>query len=153
MTRHAFSLLEIMVVVIVIGILAAVVVPRFASAGEDARTASTESILGSARASIASFRTAAVISGTDPYPTLAQLTGGTVVRFDLPANPFTGIAGVQSVTRAQAVSRAVVNQNAAGWNYFVDNESDPPVAVFYANASNQTTRTNQAGGRVQANQL
>jgi prepilin-type N-terminal cleavage/methylation domain-containing protein len=153
MLRKAFSLLEIMVVVIVIGILAAVVVPRFAKAGDDARTASTESVLGSVRASVASFRTAAVIAGTDPYPTLQQLTGGTVVRFDLPANPFTGVHGVQTVTRAQAMSRAVVNQNAAGWNYFVDNESDPPFAIFYSNAQSQTTRTNQAGNPVPANQL
>lgn len=153
MMRRAFSLLEIMVVVIIIGILAAVVVPRFASAGDDARTASTEAVLGSARASIASFRTAAVIAGTDPFPTLQQLGDGTVVRFDLPANPFTGVAGVQSVSRAQAMSRAVLNQNAAGWNYFVDNASDPPLAVFYANSSDQTTRTDQAGARVPANQL
>jgi prepilin-type N-terminal cleavage/methylation domain-containing protein len=151
--KRAFSLLEIMIVVIVLGILAAVAVPRFANATDDARTTATESTLASVRASIATFRTAAVVSGDDPFPTLADLTEGSVVKSDLPANPFTGVAGVQAASRNQAERRAVFNPQRAGWNYFVDNDATPPRAVFYANSDAPTTRNSPAGDPVGANEL
>lgn len=149
----AFSLVEILLVVVIMGILAAVTIPRFVGATDDARTAATESTAGAVRASIASFRTAAVIAGEDPFPGLATLTGGSVVKSDIPANPFSGVSGVQSVSRSQAENRTVVNATAAGWNYFYDNDSDPPVAVFYANSDAPTTRSDGAGGFQTANEL
>jgi prepilin-type N-terminal cleavage/methylation domain-containing protein len=149
----AFSLVEIMIVVVIMGILAAVAIPRFVGASDDARTAATESTVGAVRASIASYRTGAVIAGEDPFPSLAQLTDGTVVKSDLPANPFSGVSGVQSVSRGQAQNRTVVNATAAGWNYFYDNDSDPPQAVFYANSDVTTTRSDGAGGFRTANEL
>lgn len=149
----AFSLVEILLVVVIMGILAAVTIPRFVGATDDARTAATESTAGAVRASIASFRTAAVIAGEDPFPGLAALTGGSVVKSDIPANPFSGVSGVQSVSRSQAENRTVVNATAAGWNYFYDNDSDPPVAVFYANSDAPTTRSDGAGGFQTANEL
>lgn len=151
---RAFSLLEVMIVVIVIGILAAVVVPRFAGATDEARTASAQAVLGGVRASIASFRTRAVIAGDDPFPTLAELTSvGTVVQSEIGANPFTGVAGVQTVSQEQAAARAVVNEQAAGWNYFVDNSGAPPVAIFYANCDDETTATGSGGGVATGNEL
>jgi prepilin-type N-terminal cleavage/methylation domain-containing protein len=149
----AFSLVEIMIVVVIMGILAAVAIPRFVGASDDARTAAAESTVGAVRASIASYRTGAVIAGEDPFPTLAELTGGTVVKSDLPANPFSGVSGVQAVSRGQAEDRAVVNATTAGWNYFYDNDSDPPIAVFYANSDAPTTRSDGAGGFRAANEL
>ncbi|MCC5823463.1 MAG: type II secretion system GspH family protein [Phycisphaerales bacterium] len=152
-TRRAFSLLEITIVVVMLGILAAIAIPRFAGASDEARTASTESTLGSVRASIASFRAAAVIAGDDPFPTLTQLTDGSTLRFDLPANPFNNLSTLQSVNAAQAQNRAVVNPGGAGWNYFVDNNANPPVAIFYANSTATTTKRDSSGSYLTANQL
>lgn len=152
--RSAFTLLEMMIVVIVLGILAALVIPKFASATDDARTASVQSTVGGVRASIAAFRTRAVIEGSDPFPTLAQLeTIGVVVQHEIGVNPFTNIGGVQSVSRAQAEARAVVSEGSAGWNYFVDNASSPPVAIFYANSDDATTSDDGSGGFLGANEL
>lgn len=152
--RRGFTLLEVLIVVIILGILAAVVVPRFADATDDARTASLQSILGGVRSSIASFRTRAVIAGEDPFPTLDQLLeAGTVLQNELPPNPFTGVMGVQAVSIEQAQMRAVVNEQAAGWNYAVDNSSSPPMAIFYANCDDATTLRDESGEPTPANEL
>lgn len=57
----------------------------------------------------------------------------------LPANPFTGVRGVQPVSRTQAESRAVFNTSEAGWNYFYDNSGTQPDLIFYANCRTPTT--------------
>lgn len=150
---RAFSLIEIMIVIVIMGILAAVAIPRFVGASDDAKTAAAESTVAAVRSAIASYRTGAVIAGEDPFPTLAEITDGTVVKSDVPANPFSGIAGVQAVSRAQAQNRTVVDAAGAGWNYFFDNEADPPFAIFYANSDLPTTRSDGAGGFLTANEL
>ena len=153
MKRNAFSLVEVLIVVVVLSILAAVAIPRFSGATDDARSASTQSTLAGVRSSIATFRMNAVISGNDPFPTLAELTGATVVKFDVPPNPYTGVGGIQAVSQSQANSRAVVSPTAAGWNYYFDNNATPPVAIFYANCSDVSAVGDGSGGFLGANEL
>jgi prepilin-type N-terminal cleavage/methylation domain-containing protein len=150
----AFSFVEVMLVVVVIGILAAVVVPRFAGVTEESRASAVQAALGSARGSIAAFRAQSLLSGAATYPTFAQLTTtGTVLRDEMPANPYTKTRGIQQVSATQAAARAVINPTAAGWNYYVDNSSSPPVVIFYANDDTTTTIPNGQGGFLAANQL
>lgn len=150
----AFTFLEVMVVVVMIGILAAIVVPRFGGVTEDAKSSATQGVLGGVRSSIAAFRAKAVLAGTSPYPTLEEITTvGKVLQQEVPVNPFSGVGGVQTVSKAQADARAVINAGKVGWNYFVDNSADPPVAVFYANSSDETNVTNSKNGLKNANEL
>lgn len=151
---RAFSLLEVLVVVVVLGILAAVVVPRFTGVQDEARASALQSALGGVRSGLATFRTNALISGTDPYPTIAQLeANGTVIQGDLPVNPYTNLRDVQEVSEAAAHARSVINTGAFGWNFFVDADADPPVAVFYANSDALTTVPDGSGGFLCANEL
>lgn len=152
--RPAFTILEVMVVVLVIAILAAVAVPRFVGLDVEARTTAAAATLGAVRASLASHRTNAVIAGTAPYPSLGDLLEpGHVLQQEVPPNPFTKVGGVQSVSRQQAEARAVFNEASHGWNYFVDNDSDPPVAIFYANSAAETAQRDETGRPLGANEL
>lgn len=147
----AFTLVEVLIVVVILGILAAIAIPQFASATDDAKTSAVQGTTAGVRSAIASYRTSAVIQGSAPYPTLTQLTDGTVIKFALPINPFTQVGGVQSVSQGEATARSVVSPGTAGWNYFVDNNATPPVAVFYANSDAATTASDGNGSTLSAN--
>jgi len=149
----AFSLVEVLIVVVILGVLAAIVVPRFASASDDAKTSAALSTVAGVRSAIATYRTSAVIQGNDPYPTLSELTDGSVIKFDLPLNPFSGVGGIQSVSESQAQARGVSNASTTGWNYFVDNSASPPAAIFYLNSVVETTASDGNGGTLTANEL
>lgn len=146
---RAFTLLEVMIVIIIVGILAAIAVPQFSNATNDANVSALKAGLGGVRSSIAAFRANAVLAGESPYPTLTELTTrGTVLQSDFPENPYNGSNAVQTVSQAQANARSVTGS--AGWNYYFDNSSDPAVAIFYANSSLAAGMTG-SGSAVTAN--
>ncbi len=55
-TRRAFTLVEILIVVIILGILAAIVIPQFANASSDARTTNLKTTLANVRNQIEIFK-------------------------------------------------------------------------------------------------
>ncbi|MBX3364757.1 MAG: prepilin-type N-terminal cleavage/methylation domain-containing protein [Phycisphaeraceae bacterium] len=152
--RAGFTLLEILVVVIVLGILAAVVTPRFTNAQSEARGSALQAAVGGVRSGLAAYRTRATIAGIEPFPTLEELVSpGVVTQSELPVNPYNGLRTVQSVTLSQALARSVSGEESFGWNYFVDNATDPPVAIFYANSSAKTGIIASDGVERTANEL
>lgn len=151
---RAFSLIEILVIVLVLGAIAAFAAPQFAGATEDERTGRAENVIAGVRDAIDSFARRAEAQNAPPYPSYNELiTPGVVLRDAIPANPFNGSSRVQIVSRPQADQRAVVNAGSAGWNYYVDNSIDPPRVLFYANSTNTTTAPSGQGTTLKANEL
>lgn len=152
--RRAFTFVEVAVVLIILGILAAMVVPRFGGITDDARTASVQGTVNGVRASIAAYRTNALLAGNPPFPALKELLyPGLVLQSDIPPNPFTGVGGVREVSSKAGMYRLVDGEEKYGWNYYVDNSATPPVAIFYANSSAETTAKNADGKPLTANEL
>ena len=86
---------------------------------------------------------------------LAEMrTLGTVMQEALPANPYNNLATIQRITvLADAQSRAISNDDRFGWNYFFDNNANPPVAIFWCNSNEETTVLNANGQPIRANRL
>ena len=130
------------------------VVPQFAGASDDERTARAEVVISGIRNAIDVYARKARQRGADPFPSLHDLqTPGVVLMQRMPPNPFTGVRGIQPVTRSQADSRAVFNTGSIGWNYYFDNTAQPPLILFYPNCETPTTVPDGEGGTLTANQL
>jgi general secretion pathway protein G len=68
-TKKAFTLVEILIVVVILGILAAIVVPQFTNATQDAQTGNLRAQIKSLQNQIELFK-----ARTNAYPTLAEMT-------------------------------------------------------------------------------
>jgi general secretion pathway protein G len=120
---QGFTLVEILIVVVILGILAAIVIPQFTSASESAKTSSLKTQLQTIRSQLELYQ----VQHQSDYPLLAtemwgNLTGTTNQDGDLagtdfgpylqkaPANPFEN----NSTTVAAAAAAGV------GWVYNED---------------------------------
>lgn len=100
-SQQAFTLVEILIVVVILGILAAIVVPQFVSASRDSRVSAVYTNVNRIRTQIEVYYQ----HHNDSYPTLADfaaqmtagtdITGGPGTDFgpyldEIPLNSFTG---------------------------------------------------------------
>ena len=116
MTRKGFTLVEILIVVIILGILAAVVIPQFTEASNDARAAALDSDLQTVRSQIELWKIQhldTLPGNVDGVTMIQQLTQKTNQDGTLnangafgpylqafPTNPYTGTAPVGAATAA-----------------------------------------------------
>ena len=136
-TGRAFTLIELVVVVILLAIMAGVALPVYFDLQAEARESAIKGSLGGVRAGIVQFMADQVVNGGGlMYPTLPELTTtGTVMLDLLPENPLKETNTVVSATVAQAAARTTGGPG--GWRYYIDNLANPPEYVFYANSSGQ----------------
>jgi len=130
--RKAFTLVEILIVVVILGILAAIVIQQFTNASEEAQASSAASQLSTVRNQIELFRVRN--NGTPPAETdVTQLfTDAGIVSDDYlrapPVNPRTGTSTVTSGTEAPS---SAVSADDFGWIY------DQPSGRIWMNGFNE----------------
>ncbi|MDP6692721.1 MAG: prepilin-type N-terminal cleavage/methylation domain-containing protein [Phycisphaerales bacterium] len=101
--RNAFTLIEILIVVVILGILAAVVVPQFTNAADDANDAAVRSQLQTLRGQIELFR-----AQQNAEPDLLG-TGWT----DMIDNDYLMIAPTNPLSSSSTIAAAAAN--GVGW--------------------------------------
>ena len=78
--RTAFTMIELVFVIVVLGILAAIAIPKFAATRDDAQIAKGRSDIAAIRAAIVSERQGRLMQGQSSY--INKLHGATDVLFD-----------------------------------------------------------------------
>ena len=131
MTHKGFTLVEILIVVVILGILAAIVVPQFTEASKEAREAALGSDLQTVRSQLELYRiqhlgnyptdvTIGLTTKTDADGTAGTAYGPYLTRFT--TNPFNDSAAVKTT--------GVPGTGVQGWHYlkatgaFAPNDAD-----------------------------
>jgi general secretion pathway protein G len=117
-SRKGFTLVEILIVVIILGILAAIVIPQFTSASSDARNSSLQSTLQTLRSQIQLYKLQhgdaipnlttnwTPMTATSVYPTSGGTTFGPYMQAT-PVNPLNNLSTVTDGTVATTPGAAV----------------------------------------------
>src|SRR5262245_10490662 len=126
--RSAFTLIEVLIVVVIMAILAATIIPQFTDSTKDAKSSTVQFNLHTLRSQIQLYRTQH--NGTAPSGTLAELlastdaTGatGTGANYpygpylrQIPVNPYSNSASVKVITNDPAQAGDVTGTG--GWLY------------------------------------
>lgn len=133
----AFTLIEIIVVLVLIAILAAVAIPRFHSMTDRAAESSIRGTLGNVRSAISMWRSNGLASGgSAAWPAHAVLLTQ-VIDSNMPENPWAGAAGDSTVSNAAIAgdTKGEVDGSANGWQY------DSATGDFWANSSGNSENT------------
>ena len=125
--ERGFTLVELILVIVVLAIMAAVAIPKFIDIRGDAKRSATLGALGGVRSAIGNYKATQIVKGLTPeIPTLVSLTDGTTVLDGaVPDNPYSTQAVKNNVEDAQAAGGAkgtagCGNSSTKGWCYRPD---------------------------------
>ena len=128
--RSAFTLVEVLIVVVIMAILAATIIPQFNNSTDDAKSGTNQFNVHTLRSQIELYR--AQHSGSLPGNTLVELTKstdidgnqGTGANFpygpyirEIPLNSLTNSRTVKVITNNPAGAGDVTADNTGGWLY------------------------------------
>lgn len=116
--QRGFTLIELVIIIVVLGILAAVAIPKYQDITAEARESAARAALGALRSGITiSYANNAVTTGTATWPTLIQLaTVGTVMEQAMPSNPYQLSANAPD-SIVTGVTKGTIIGVRGGWAY------------------------------------
>lgn len=117
--QGGFTLIELVIIIVVLGILAAVAIPKYQDITSEAKEASARAALGGLRSAITIYyANQAVTTGTAIWPTLAQLeTYGAVMAQGIPRNPYQATANAPDSICTGVTRGVLVAGGRGGWCY------------------------------------
>jgi general secretion pathway protein G len=130
---RAFTLVEVLIVVVIMAVLAAVVIPQFSSSTDDAKRSTGDFNLSTMRSIVQTYKAQHLNANPAHDATNKTLPGllgktlqnGTVdaagpygpYLVEFPENPYTGKKDVNATTKTVLVAADVTAGNAGGWLY------------------------------------
>ncbi|MCH9031898.1 MAG: prepilin-type N-terminal cleavage/methylation domain-containing protein [candidate division Zixibacteria bacterium] len=116
--ERGFSLIELVIIIVILGILAAVAIPKYQDITSEAKEASARAALGGIRSGVMIFyANVAVTTGTATWPTKVELeTVGSVMEHILPKNPYQLDSNAPDSVVA-GVTKGTIVGSRGGWAY------------------------------------